>query len=219
MRGEDLMWIFHKSQQVKFGQQLDVFKKYLKVHSWVSEWTLGAAASPGIGCLGGAWDFGAAAMARLWGAGRAWTERSDWFPVAATLSIIRHSGSWRQKDCRITIFHRWKATIIISSLSFDSNRSELKNSLDDSTSVVPLLLFLVQHWWAQVKVFLLCAFLGLVLLGCFVSNLAIVLSSVAGQQRGNKGNRSGDVTRPLCGFLGLRSWTTETLGQKIKKYI
>lgn len=33
---------FQKSQQVESEQHLDVFKKYLKVHSWVSEWTLGA---------------------------------------------------------------------------------------------------------------------------------------------------------------------------------
>lgn len=135
----------------------------------------------------------------------------EWLILCNSQSVHLQTG-WNLKTKIIGL-----KTTIDRLFVLDSNMSGVKNSHDDSASLVPLSLFLIQHWWAQLNLLLfLCAFLGLLPLGCFVIKLVVELGSVAGQQRGNKEHGCGDVTRPRCGFLGFLSWTAETLSQMIK---
>lgn len=227
MRGEDGMWVFHKSQQAKFtGNIYSIcLKKNLfeKVHSWGSERTDGAASSlppPGPAYLPSVASVGRW-TSELW-RGREEREALGLGGVADSLQppVCPSSDRVEPKDKKKNSRRKnWIKNNNRSVLWLDSNMSGVKSSHDDSTSLVPLSLFWIQHWWAQLNLLLfLCAFLGLLPLGCFVIKLVVVLGSVAGQQRGNKEHGCGDVTRPLCGFLGFLSWTAETLSQMIKKY-
>lgn len=200
-----------------------VWKKYIwKVHSWASEQTDEAVSS--LPPPGPAYLSSVASVERwtsvLW-RGREEREALGLRGVADSLQrpVCPSSDRVEPKDKKNSRRKKSIKNNNRSVLLSDSNMSGVKNPHDDSTSLVPLSLFLIQHWWAQLNLLLfLCAFLGLHPLGWFVIKLVVVLGSVAGQQRGNKANGCGDVTRPFCGFLGFLSWTAETLSQMIKKY-